>query len=274
MKSFNNFIRLLIALSLLTPAFAMAQVNADVGASATVETNAARVRANATASTTLGANVVVRAKARAAEEIERRTKALGAMRARIAAMNKVTAEFKQNLNANVDVQVNNLASLRARIEGQTDTAALKVDVQSITRDYRIYALVMPQARIAAAADRAATLINMLATLGTKLQTRLEVARAAGSDVTALASALTDMGVRLQSAQAHAQAAVNGSATLTPDNGDKAIMESNLAALKKAREEIKAAHEDIVAARKDVDTIVKGLRALSVKASASTTVQTQ
>jgi uncharacterized protein (DUF2344 family) len=42
----------------------------------------------------------------------------------------------------------------------------------------------------------------------------------------------------------------------PDQGDKAIMESNTKTLKDARAKIKIAHNDLITAKKDSEAIVK------------------
>jgi hypothetical protein len=264
-----------LALSLLVPGFVFAEtgVDAALGATAQAQVGTTQVKAQVNASTTLSAAVMTRAKTKAGNEIDRRIKALTDLSTRVTGMTKVTAEFKQNLATNVQNQITALTNLKAKIEADTDGATLKTDIQTITQSYRVFALVIPQARIAAAADREATLINMLAGLGAKLQARLQTAQQAGADVTALATALTDMGNKLASAQTHAQAAITGSATLTPDNGDAAGMKANTDALQAARKEIEAAHQDLIAARKAADTILKGLKTLKVNTTASTTTQT-
>jgi hypothetical protein len=275
MRNYIAYIRFLLALSLLTPAFAVAQtLETNVNANATVETRPATMRGNASATTSVQTSGAERAKAKAAQEIERRTAALNNLAGRIDAMKKVTPEFKQSLRAAASAQIDTLNSLRTKIAGETNNDTLKTDIQSITRDYRVFALVMPQARISAAADRITTIVNMMAGVGIKLQTRVSEAEAKGASLTAEAAALTDMGVKLQSAQAHAEAAIKGSIALTPDQGDKTKMEANVSALKAARAELQAAQQDIVAARKDLEIVIKGLRALQGGASASSTVQTQ
>ncbi|HVV38991.1 MAG TPA: hypothetical protein VHD31_01565 [Candidatus Paceibacterota bacterium] len=276
-----------LGLSLLVPAFALAQIDSSVINNTAAAVNAAGsasaqantpVRTSAqvqvSASTTVSTAVMTRAKTKADTEIDRRIKALGDLNTRVQAMTKITADFKTNLNTNIQNQISGLTALKAKIDADTEGSVLKTDVQSVTSSYRIFALVMPQARIAAAADREATIINMMAALGAKLQARVQATQAAGADITAVNTALVDMGNKLQSAQTHAQAAVSGSATLTPDKGEKTLMAANDAALKTARAEIKSAQTDLVAARKDVDTILKGLRTISAAAAASSTVQTQ
>jgi len=178
---------------------------------------------------------------------------------RINAMKRVSTNFKTDLGTMVDTEIANLQTLRVRIEAAIDGETLKTDVQSITRSYRIFALVMPKAQIAAAADKIVRMTAMLSELGGKLKARIDAAAAAGVDVTTLNTALAELAAKINSANAHAQTAVNGTATLAPDEGDKAKMEANKTALQAARTELKAAHEDIKAARALIKQIIDGLK---------------
>jgi hypothetical protein len=270
-----NYITFLIALSLglinLAPAFVAAQTGAAVNTSAAVTAPGTTVNATAAASVKLTAAQATAVK-RADAEIDRRTKALTDLNARVQTMQKVTDSFKAGISASITNEVNILNTLKAKIDADTDGATLKIDVQSITGSYRVFALVLPQGRIAAAADREVTLVSMMSTLGSKLQARIQTAATAGASTTAMTAALTDMAAKLQDAQAKAEASVTASSSLTPDAGDKTKMASNDAALKQARADLKAAQADLVAARKDVDTIVKGLAKISATANASSTTQ--
>jgi hypothetical protein len=186
-------------------------------------------------------------------------------------MERVTADFKNTLSANVQTQITALSQLKTKIDASTDLETLKSDVKTITDSYRIFALVLPQTRIAAAADREVTLIAMMNALGTKLQARLQELQSQGKDVGPLLTALTDMSTKLQDAATQAQAAVSVTATLTPDNGDKTKMESNTTALKTGRSDIQAAQKDLLAARKDAKIILDGLKKLGVASSTSSAV---
>ena len=110
---------------------------------------------------------------------------------------------------------------------------------------------------------------MMSTLGAKLQARVQAAPP-GTNTTALTAALTDMAAKLTDAQTQATTGVTSTAALTPDNGVASVMASNTAALKGARADIKTGQTDLIAARKDVDTVIKGLKAIEVSASASST----
>lgn len=257
----------------LIPVLTLAQVNAttQVQTSATVPGAKVTARATVTASSTAETTRAARAKEKAAQEIDRRIASLNAMLARITAMKKVNDALKTNLTTNVNLEIEGFNNLKAKIEADTDLATLKTDVQSVTQSYRIYALVMPQVHISVAADRIATIINMMNSVGGKLQARITSAKAAGNNTTAAETALTDLGTKLQSAQTHAQASITLVAPLVPDQGDKTVQASNEAKIKEAQAELKAAQADLVAARKDITTIIKEIKGYKAEGSASTTV---
>ncbi len=259
---------LAFAVEVKTPA---ATVNTAAGASANAAGQAPAV--GAAAQVKVDAKLQL-AKDKADKEIDRRVQALGELNTRIDGMQRVTANFKQTLTTNIQNQVTGLNQLKTKIDADTDVATLKVDVKTIIDSYRIYMLVMPQARIAASADREVTIITMMNQLGAKLQARITAAQGTGANVSALLAALTDMSAKLSDASTQSQAAVSVSAGLAPDEGDKAKQTQNATALKTARADVQAAQKDLVTARKDAETIVKGLKTLSAAgASASSTAST-
>ncbi len=270
----KHLIRVILSIILsgavLAPALVLAQ-GASVTGSASITTGVVSASSTVKVSATF-----TKAQGRADTEITRRINALNDLNTRIQAMQEVTATFKTNLAANVQNQINVLTSLKAKIDADTDAATLKADVQSIATSYRIYILVLPQGRIAAAADREVAIAQMMTTLGSKLAARITAAQSAGQNVGSLTTALNDLAAKLQDASAQAQAAVSVSAPLSPDNGDATVKASNTAALKTARGDIKTSQQDLIAARADIKTIVSALLAMpssaSVSASSTTVAQ--
>jgi hypothetical protein len=257
MNRFFYTLAFLLGLLVLAPAFAMAQTTASTTPRKTPEVKLeARLE---------------RAKQKASQEITRRTDALTRLEERIAAMKRVSATFKTDLNATVAAEIAKLEALAAKIAASTNGEEIKADVQSITRSYRIFALVMPKAAIAAAADRIVTMSATLSEVGGKLKARIDAASSQGKDVTALNTMLNDLAAKITSANAHAKAAVDGTATLTPDEGDKTKQEANKAALQKAREELKAGHDDIKAGREIIRKIMDGLKTSTSTVSISASV---
>lgn len=270
----------LLASGIALPAFAQTTATAGLGvsasASATVGGTGVGVGVGGGVSLKAAAlaKTITTATTRADEEITRRINALNALNTRVNAMVKVSASDKASLSATIATQVtamNNLESQIATDAAANSTTSLKADIQSITKSYRIFILVIPQGAIEAAADRVLDIAGMFTTLSAQLQTRITAAQSAGNDMTTSVAALADMNTQVTNAQTQANAAVTGVASLQPDNGNTTIMASNTAALKAARMDIQTAQADLTAARKDAGTIVKALLNISTSASASTTV---
>jgi hypothetical protein len=228
--------------------------------------------ASAGVSADVKANFEQRAKERAGEEIDRRITALNKLVTRVDDKKRVSQDGKDNISATAQSQIQLLTTLKAKIESD-DTTTLKDDVSTITKTYRIFALVIPQGAIKAAADRIDTTVDLMTAFGTKLNTRINDAKTAGKDVSALESAYTDFTAKLADAKVQAQAAVDETVNLQPDNGDQATMTANKTALMDARAKLQAARKDLQAARADAETIIKGLRALNPKATTDTSTST-
>src|SRR5580692_3820140 len=155
-----HYLSFVIALALgliaLAPAFASAQASVTTGVSATATVAPTNTSAAVTTSVTLTA-AETKAISRADQEITRRTTALTDLNTRIQAMQKVTDTFKAGISASITNEINTLASLKTQIDSDTTLTSLKTDIGSITTSYRVFALVLPQGRIAAAADREVTI---------------------------------------------------------------------------------------------------------------------
>ena len=219
----------------------------------------------------LKSQVLAKAMERADQEIARRVDAMTAMKTRVGSMVRLSADEKSSLSSTLDAQIAAMASLKTEIDADAQsTSSLKTDIQSITKSYRIFMLVMPQAAITAAADRVMDIAGLMTTLAGKLQTRVDAATAAGKDMSTSVTALVDMNAKIADATVQAQAAVSEMTGLKPDNGDQTVMQSNVTALKDARAKVQAAQADLKAARQDAGTVVKALIAAKIDASASST----
>jgi hypothetical protein len=225
------------------------------------------VTTSATVTAGVQTSAGTKAKARADQEIQRRVTNLNQLTTRTSAMTRLSDSEKAALQASLSAQVSTLTALQAKIDADTDLPTLKTDVQSITKNYRVYMLVLPQARIAASADRVSTIVGQMQTLGMKLEARITASTS--TNVTALQAAYTDMQAKVADATTQANAAVSATASLSPDNGDATIAASNTAAVKAARADIQTATADLKAARADISTVLQGLK-VSATASASAT----
>ena len=201
--------------------------------------------------------------------IDKRVTDLTDLENRISTMKNVSSSQIASLTASLETQKTDLLNLKTKIASDADMKSLTADAKSVTANNRTYALVIPKARILIAADRSATITDMLTALGTKLQARISESQTAGKDVTALTSALVDFNAKLADAtslSASIPAAISG---LVPDQGNKTVMNSNETALKTARKNLTLIEKDLKDARADMKTIVNGVKGVGASAGADT-----
>jgi intracellular sulfur oxidation DsrE/DsrF family protein len=187
-------------------------------------------------------------------------------------MKKLSDTEKTGLISNIQTVLNDITLLKTKIDSDTSTTTLKVDVKSITADYRVYALVLPQISLLSASDRIDVIASEMETLSAKLQTRISDAQGKGVDVTAANNSLNDLNAKIADASSQAKIINQDVLSLTPDGGDKTKEASNTSALKDARAKLKIANNDLKTARQDVDSIVKVIKSVKEGATASTTAQ--
>ena len=216
--------------------------------------------------------------------ISNRIAALNEVAKAIAGMKNLSVTQKASFTAEITTLTSELNGLQAKIQADASStpvgtrgalassSVLRQDYQSITKDYRIYALVIPQVRILAAADRATTIISSYTTLSAKLQSRLATASAAGKNVSSQQAALVDLNSKIADATTQVAAAISAVSNLVPDNGNTAIAGTNEKAIKTGQAAITAAEKDIQAANKDAHTVLASVQTMPTAQASSTTAQ--
>ena len=203
--------------------------------------------------------------------IDARINALSKLSARVGGAKHLTADQKTMVGASISSVLVDMTSLKTKI-GTDIGSSTAADKASITKDYRVYALVIPQAAISAASDRELDVVTQMQALGAKLQTRIAADKAKGIDTTAQEAAYADFTAKVLAAQTSANAAASVVAGLKADNGDATVMASNTTALKNGRDDAKSAEASLKGARADVATILKAQHVnASGSASAAGTV---
>lgn len=251
-----------------TPAFALSvDAGLRVNGEARAHAGGASTTVQARAEARLGAREET-AKNHADQEIDRRMNLLQKLGTNVQAMIRLSSDQKARIDAMINTQISSLSALRAKIAAETDVDSLKADVKSIAQSYRIFMLVIPQGHVTVAADKIKTTADLMVTFSGKLSTRIADAQAAGKDTASLQSTLGDMNAKTADAKVQADAAIALVANLTPDTGDQAKAVANHQALVDARTKIQAGLKDLQQARQDARTIVKGLKAFGLSASAS------
>lgn len=217
------------------------------------------------------------AKERAIREIDRRIEGLMKLEGRAEFSKTASTSDKFDISATVQAEIKNFTDLRAKISADTDAETLKTDIASINKSYRIYALVIPQGQIKLAASKLVSAADAVSALSVKLEARINEAKTAGKDVSALTTALVELNAKVADARVQAAAAISLTASLSPDNGDEAVFQANKKALAEAKAKVELGGKSVRLARKSADTIVRSLKQISktekikVEAKTETTV---
>jgi len=210
-------------------------------------------------------DAMARLKAIGNTEIDRRIATLTTLATRVAASRHLTDTDRARLSKEADNEKAGLTSLKTKINADTDLATLRTDVHAIVVDYRVYVLVVPQVRLTTAADAVLDLSDRFTTLDQRLHDRIARAKAAGNDVAALESALSDAEAKVAAAKQLAVPVPDQLGPLTP-----AGYPGNRSTLLSARQALRDARTDLRAARADVRQVITGLRAMKGDATTTTT----
>jgi hypothetical protein len=244
----------------LAAAFSLVLTVAVSAETTTASSTGAKVTVREQRQERLASTTAVRtdkARERGTDMIDQRIDSLTKLIARVDAMKHISATDKSALEASLNAEITALNALKATVSTATSTG-LKNNIASITKAYRVYALVEPQAQIIAAADRALGVTDSLTTLLGKLSTRLASTTLSASTTAAVQASLTDLSAQIASSSASAHAAISLVASLKPDNGDATIAAANKIALKNARAAVVAAQQALKLAEKDIRTIIKAV----------------
>jgi hypothetical protein len=203
------------------------------------------------------ANVI----AKGDQYIDARIGSLNTLMLGVQAMQNVSNIEKTNLTNEIQTNIANLTTLRAKLDADTDLSVAHTDELSIFGPFRIYALVIPRGNIMVTADKINTISNMMTGLVPQFRSIISAAKLAGKDVTSLQKATNDILTQTTDATSQALTAENSVVVLVPDQGNAAMASSTAATLVAARVNIKTAATDIQTARAEVQTVVDGIKAL-------------
>lgn len=209
-------------------------------------------------------NNIDRLRSRGEAEIDRRVTALNKLLTKVTTVKRLTDAQKSTFTSGIQGQITTLTNLKAKIDADTDIATLRTDIQLIVKSYRIFAVYMPQVEIMVHADRLLALVDQMNQISTKLQARIDAAKAAGHDTASMQSLMTDRTSKLADATTQANNAINTVMPLTPDG-----YPGNRSALMSARSMLQTARRDLVAAEKDASEVRRTLKSFGKSGSPTT-----
>lgn len=252
-----------LSLSLVSPSFAQVSTDVNLSASTTRQQRGqARVKNLE--------NRIQKVQSKGDVEITNRINSLNKLIQRIQEMKKLSDSEKSTLIANLQIVLTDMNKVKSEVDSSTSTSTLKTYIKSITADYRVYALVLPQISLLSASDRIDVISSQMETISQKLATRISDAQGKGVDVTTANSSLADLNSKIADASAQAKIINQDVLNLLPDGGDKTKAAANAQAIKDAKAKLKLANSDLKSARQDVDSIVKVIKSVKVDTQATST----
>lgn len=216
--------------------------------------------------TQIQTNISQDLKQRAEKEISRRINFLNELIKQLNNIKKISSAQKADLQSQIQAQIDGLNALQIKINGDTDNVTLKADVKSIVSDYYIFLFFRVRVNLLIAADKTATISDNMSQIYTKLQTRINQAKANGDDVTNLNALLLDINTKITDANTQITAAQTELTALTAQGypGNKTILSDARVKIKAAASDLKAAYKDAILIRNDL----KGLKIKNPEASSS------
>ncbi len=212
---------------------------------------------------------VANLKQRADTEIARRVDSLTDINTKISTIKHITSTQKSTFTSAVSAEINNLNTLKTKIDADTDITTLRTDVKSIVDSYRVYVVFLPQLRMIVASDKILNITDTMNDFATKLASRIAAAENAGAattDITSMQMLLTDMQQKISNAVVQANNVITTVSGLTPTGypGNKTSLQSGRTMLQTAR-------QDLTTAMQDAKKIIQDLK--SLKTTNTTTSST-
>jgi hypothetical protein len=187
-------------------------------------------------------------------EINRRFVTLDSLTHLVNTSDVLTSEHKIDLRdvnstnpASFAVTRSGLTALKASIDTDTTVAALRTDLAKIAPDYRVYLLVVPKTYLVSASDAVEKASARFGPLAGELQNLIDLAKAAGKDVTAAQAALDDLKAKVSQANGLIGPVAGTLLPLSPsdwnDGTAKPIMSAARTTIHQSRDLLAAAGKD-------------------------------
>ena len=185
------------------------------------------------------------------------TARIGALNTAIAKVNAaqdISSADRATILATLNSDLAGMNTVEAKIAADTTVATAAADYKTIFSTYRVYAVAIPQSRLAAGADRmTSTSIPKLTAAQTKLAAALSGPDASKS-TPALQADLTDMSAQISAATAALNGIAAQALAVTPS-----AYNSNHTVLEPVRSAVKAAIADLKKAKADGQTVLAAIK---------------
>ena len=193
-----------------------------------------------------GATTLAEIKAKSASAISIRQSALQSAITDVTANRYLTTGDRSAVLAILNSDVTGLTALAPVIQADTTVAKAAADYKSIFTQYRVFALALPQARLAASADDlTGTVLPRLTDAQSKLQALL-AGPDSGKNTPQVRAAMADLGEQITAITSETSGVAATVLGYTPAqwNANPSILDPSRSSLVTARGDSRVAHDDI------------------------------
>lgn len=177
---------------------------------------------------------------------ENRINSLYTLSIKITASKKLSNTSKTALTAEVQNYITQLTTLKTKIQSDTDTTTLKADTQTLIKNFRVYAFLIPQLQMLSAATAVTDTIDKLTSYTTTLQISSQSTRTS-TDSATTQNILSDAQNKISDAKIQSQKVITSVSSLTPDGfpANQPTLQSARTMLQTAKSDLHAAVQDFI-----------------------------
>lgn len=267
MKKTSIALALLVFLTAAVPSFAQTLLPTAKTGSLTASRSALKTQAEA--------DRLFDLRTRANTEITRRINFLNELSVKIDNLKKLSDTDKASLKSQIQSQIDSLNALKLKIDASADLTTLREDVKLILNGHATFAYFRVKISLFVAAGRLSITADMLNTVYTKLQTRINEKQAKGEDVTSLNALLSDMLVKITNARTQHDAAIVLLDTLDAQSftQNKSSFSQVRSKIKLGADALRTAYQDAVKIRQSLGDISGNLKKGTFETRESTKTST-
>ncbi len=168
---------------------------------------------------------------------------------------RLSSDEKTSMVTNINTEITNLQTLKAKIDADTDVTTARADRKSIVIAYRVYLIYEPQTRFSVIVDNLLTTTANLQGQLPQIQNLLNTLKSQGKDTTAMQATLGDMTTQLTNATTTLNGDKTTLAELTPSSTNYTTVFTGVKAdFTKVRSDFSAVRADFTSLQKDLKAL--------------------
>ncbi len=202
---------------------------------------------------------------RTISEIDRQISLLQALVPKVDGLTHLTPEERSTLSTQIQTEITNLQTLKSRVEGVSEDAALKTNIKNVLSAHKNFSFYIPQIRLLMAAESIDSTANRILETAKKIEKRIDTQDAA--DTAEITPLLENMQAKANNAKAQSNAITAAVSPLTASS-----FPASKATLQSAQTKLKTGMTDIRSALKDLKEVLQLLKKTDIAGTSTPTLE--